>query len=67
MRLYLAAAFLAPPQQRREQQQREQRAEMHIQELIRVVADSDCMIEAGDGQARVADARLLLAPAFHRC
>lgn len=51
--LYLAAAFLSPPQQQREQR---------IQELIREIADSGCVLEAGDRQARVADPRLLLAP-----
>ena len=54
--LYLTAAFLAPPQQL--QQPREER----IKQLIREVADSGCVIEAGDGQARVANPRLLLAP-----
>jgi hypothetical protein len=51
--LYLVAAFLAPPQQQREPR---------IQELIREIADSGRVLEAGDRQARIAESRLLLAP-----
>jgi hypothetical protein len=51
--LYFLAGFLAPPQQSREERARE---------LIHEIAVSGRMIEAGDRQARLADARRLLAP-----
>jgi len=50
--LYLAAAFL-PAQQSEEDR---------IQELIREIANSGSVLEAGDRQARLAEPRLSLAP-----
>ena len=51
--LYFAAAMLAPDQQPREER---------IQELIREIANSACVLEAADRQAKLADPRLKLAP-----
>lgn len=51
--LYFAAAFLAPAQQPREER---------IQELVREIANSGSVLEAGDRQARLADPRLRLSP-----
>ena len=51
--LYFAAAFLTPAQQPREER---------IQELVREIANSGSVLEAGDRQARLADPRLQLAP-----
>jgi len=51
--LYFAMASLTPAEQPREER---------IQELVREIANSGCVLEAGDREARVADPRLRLAP-----
>ena len=51
--IYFAAAFLTPTQQPPEER---------IQELIREIANSGYVLEAGDREARLADPRLRRAP-----
>ena len=51
--VYFAMAFLTPAEQPREER---------IQELVREIANSGSMLEAGDRQTRLADPRLTLAP-----
>jgi len=50
---YFVPLFLAPPQQSRAE---------GIEQLIREIANSGRVIEAGERQARLADPRSLLAP-----
>ena len=56
--LYFAVAFLTPAEQPREER---------IQELVREIANSGCVLEAGDRQARLADPRLHWPRVFRRC